>query len=125
MKDYFKLYIFLIALTGGIWSGCVAPQATSSASYIGEYESLVKDTPNGDIQGTFTIKHDGSNYFATIGSDQGSRKVEDFKIDGNILTGYFNIESYKINLKGTITGNNISGNMEVEGNTMPWTAIKK
>ena len=125
MKIYFKLYAFLIVLIGLIWSGCASTRTASSASYIGEYELLVKDTPNGDAEGTFSIKYDGTNYSASIGNDMGSIDIQDFQIDGNIASGYFYIESYKVNLKGEISGNDINGNMEVDGYTMPWTATKK
>lgn len=114
--------ILLIAL---IWSGCATTKSTSSASYIGDYESLVKDTPNGDATGTFTIRHDGTNYFAKLSSDMGSVDIHDFKIEGNKITGYFWLESYKIDVNGEITGNEIKGTMGTEGYTFPWTGTKK
>ena len=126
MKNYFKLSSLLVVLTALIWAGC-APMPTGSApkSFAGDYETLVKNVPDGDLTGVFSIKQDGKIYSALLNSDYGSKDIEDFKIEGNIVTGYFYLESYKVNIKGEIMGDNIKGKFSAEGYSFPWTAMKK
>ena len=124
MKQYIKINFLLILAAGLIWAGCAATKTT--AKYVGNWDYVVKNLPDGDINGIMTISHDGENFNGDIKSDDGNITItiEDLKIEEDKLSSYFYFQGMKIDMSGEFDGNAYTGSIMVDYNEFPMTATK-
>jgi hypothetical protein len=125
MKNILKPLVFLIIAAGFFWTGC-ATTKTKTAKYVGSWDYVVKNLPDGDINGIMEIGYSEDAFTGDIKSDDGnvSIKVEDLKIEEDKLSGYFYFQGMKIYMDGTFDGENYTGKISVDYNDFPMTATK-
>ena len=139
MIQRFLILVFAITLI----SGCAAskktvsteadtkttteetPSAAKSMDSIGEWAYIIKDLPDGDVEGTMTIKQAGDKFMGTMKSDLGEVDFESIAIENNQLNSTYSVMGYFIKMTGTFEGNAFNGKISVEGYDFPMTATKK
>ena len=117
-----KVFIFLIAAF--IAYGCATSKKVADVS-VGTWDYIVKDTPNGDVEGNFVIVKEGDTYTGSLNGDQGSIPLEDIEVEGENLSYLFDFQGMQLAVKGTIEGSAFTGNVSVDYNDFPMTATKR
>jgi len=120
-----KINLILILAAGLIWTGCAATKTTAS-KYVGNWDYVVRNLPDGDVNGIMSISQEGDAFKGNIKSDDGSISIiiEDLKIEDNKLTGYFYFQGMKIDMSGGFDGADFSGSIMVDYNEFPMSAQK-
>jgi hypothetical protein len=117
-----KKILFMAIIT--VWMAGCASTKNASRSYLGDWEYIVKNTPEGDFTGILTLSKDGDNYTGALKSADNQTPLQNVVIDGNNLSCTFDYMGYNIILKGIFEGEILNGNMTVEYNDFPFTAHK-
>ncbi len=115
-----KLLILLIFVMG---VSCSPTKKLDNS--VGNWDFVIKGTPNGDVNGYFAIAKEGESYSGTIYSDQGSNTLNDLAVVDDILTCNFNYQGYRILMSGNFAGNSFNGKISVDYNDFPMTAMKR
>ena len=125
MKNIFQINMMLILAAGFFWAGCAATKTTAS-KYVGNWDYVVRNLPDGDVNGIMTISQEGDAFKGNIKSDDGSVSItmEDLKIEDNKLTSYFYFQGMKIDMSGEFDGADFSGAITVDYNEFPISAQK-
>jgi len=125
MNTILRIHVLLILAAGLIWAGCAATKTTSSR-YVGNWDYVVRNLPDGDVNGIMTISQDGDSFKGDIKSDDGSIAItmEDLKIEDNKLSSYFYFQGMKIDMAGDFNGSEFTGSIMVDYNEFPITAQK-
>jgi hypothetical protein len=125
MKNKFNFNILFILAAVLFWYGCAATKTTSSR-YVGNWDYVVRNLPDGDVNGIMTISQEGDAYKGDIKSDDGSISIsmQDLKIEDDKLTSYFYFQGMKIDMAGDFDGGNFTGSISVDYNQFPMTAQK-
>ncbi len=125
MKKCIKFYLIFTVVAVIIGAGCATTKTTTS-KYVGNWNYIVKNLPEGDIRGTMVLSQDGENFSGNLMSDDGSisLKMEDLKIENDNLSSYFYFQGMKIYMDGVFNGDNFSGKVSVDYNKFPVTAQK-
>ncbi len=115
----------MILAAGLLWAGCATTKTTAS-KYVGNWDYVVRNLPDGDVNGIMTISQEGDEFKGDIKSDDGSISInmEDLKIEVNKLTSYFYYEGMKINMSGDFDGPDFTGSITVDYNEFPISARK-
>lgn len=116
--------IALFVMMAFIAYGCASSKKMADVS-IGTWEYVIKDLPDGDATGTFTIAKEGDEYTGTMIGDQGTFDLEDLSIVDGEMTCNINYSGYEIYTKGTFEGTTFTGSISAEGYDFPMTAVKK
>lgn len=103
--------------------GCATTKNVESA--VGTWDFLLKGTPNGDIEGYFTIVKDIDKFTGVIYSNEGSNQLNNISIEDEVLECNFNYQGYKVDMQGSFEGKLFNGKMTVEYNDFPLTATKR
>jgi len=94
----------------------------------GVYDCVTK-SPMGDQESVLTIKQDGDTITGTNEGAQGSRDIEDGKVNGNELTWSMNMTSpmpMKLEAKATVDGDKLEGTVNAGAfGDMPMTGTKR
>jgi hypothetical protein len=125
MTKIVKISYLFILVAGIMWAGCSTTKTSKEASYIGDWEYLVKDTPNGDVSGVMTITSEGSGYVGVIASDMGEITLNDLTIVEDKLSANFEIQGMQLDMAGTFEGPQFTGTIGLDYNIFPMTATKK
>lgn len=125
MKRTFNFNILFILAAVLFWYGCAATKTTSSR-YVGNWDYVVRNLPDGDVNGIMTISQEGDDFKGDIKSDDGSISItmQDLRIEDDKLTGYFYFQGMKIDMTGQFDGGNFTGSIAVDYNQFPMTAQK-
>ncbi|XOV94981.1 MAG: hypothetical protein ACFHWX_09775 [Bacteroidota bacterium] len=118
MKKLWTPFILIVII-----SACAPTKNIDNA--VGSWDFLLKGTPNGDVNGYFTIAKEGDSYAGTIYSNQGSNPLKNITIEDDVINCNFNYQSYDIKMQGTFSGNSFTGKMSVDYNDFPLTATKR
>ncbi len=92
--------------------------------YVGTWNYVVKDTPNGIVEGELIISKASEAYSAIINGEAGEVPLQDFLIEGNNLKGTFDYQGYEVQVKAMFEGDQLKGNMGVDYMTFPMEATK-
>ena len=99
-----------------------------AADIAGTWKASV-ETPNGNFETVFVLKVDGSKLSGTVtGGPMGERTITEGKVDGDNLmfsiTGSSPNGEFKLNYKGTVTGDDMKLEVSFNGRdqTFPLTA---
>ena len=92
--------------------------------YVGTWNYVVKDTPNGTIEGELIISKSSEAYSAIINGDAGEVPLQDLLIEGNNIKGTFDYQGYEVQMKAMLEGDLLKGNMGVDYMTFPMEATK-
>jgi hypothetical protein len=117
-------YLFIV-VAALIWAGCAGTKASKESAYIGEWEYLVEDTPNGDVTGVMVISKVESGYEGKLASDMGELLLNNLTIVEDKLNANFDLQGMQLDMTGTFEGPTFSGNISVDYNSFPMTATKK
>ena len=64
----------------------------ADTGYTGDYEFLVRDTPDGDYTGTMTIKKGDNGYEGKLFTESTNYEILNLKIENNKMTGNFTFQ---------------------------------
>ncbi len=117
-----KTLIILIAAFAAY--ACAASKKAVDVS-IGEWEYVIKDTPEGDVSGTMVIGKDGDSYTGKFVSDIGELPLQNLTIQDGQLNGMFEYTGYEIGVEGKFEGDSFTGKCVVEYMEFPMTATRK
>lgn len=117
-----KGLIFMIAIF--IAYGCATTKKAVDIS-VGEWEYVLKNLPDGDATGTFTIVKEGDNYSGALHTDQGDAQLDNVVIENDELVATFEFMDYTIDMTGKFVGDAFTGKCSVEYNDFPMTAVRK
>lgn len=84
-----------------------APKA--DAGFAGNYEWIVKDTPDGDYTGTMTIKKTENGYAGEIFIMGMGVKIENMKIENKKMTGNFTFQDMDLDMEAEFAGDAFAG----------------
>lgn len=87
----------------------------SAKSVAGAWDLTISDTPAGNVQADMVIEGSAGNYKAYMGAGDEKVAVDDFKVDGNKVSGSFYNSEYGVdvyfNMTLDETGNTLKGYM--------------
>ncbi len=81
--------------------------------YVGTWTYIVKNTPEGNVNGKLIIEKEKNQYRAKVSGNQGDAMLENFTLENNALSGTFDFQGYEVALKGTLDGRSLKGEIEV------------
>lgn len=119
MKRAFSLLAVVLFIYG-----CAGTKKVTDIS-IGTWDYIIKDTPQGDLNGNFIIANEGDAYTGSLNSDQGSIPLEDISVEEGNLKCSFNYQGYEIEMTGKFEGKAFDGKVSVDYNDFPMTATKR
>lgn len=129
------ILVFAIAMAGGCATSKktadttpTEPAATTSATTtesVEEWAYVIKDLPDGDASGVFTLMKKEDKYSGVMKSELGEVDVNNLTIENDVLKCNYAVMGYSVNMTGTFTGDNFKGKINVEGYEFPMTAVKK
>ena len=118
-----KILIFIIA--SFIVYGCAVSNKMGADEYVGEWEYVVSDLPDGDETGILLITKIEGIYNGLVQSSDGDFKINDFKIEAGSLSGNYNDAGYTVEVSGKFESDTFNGKLMTEGSEFPVSAIKK
>jgi len=118
-------YVFIVAATL-FMVGCAGTKASKESAYIGDWEYLVEDTPNGDVTGIMVI-HKGESGYAgkLVTSDMGEIPLNNLTIVKDKVSANFDIQDMQLDMTGTFEGPQFNGNISIDYNFFQMTATRK
>ena len=125
MSKIGKVSYLLIVVATLIWAGCAGTKASKESAYLGEWEYLVEDTPNGDVTGVMFISKGESGFEGKLLSDMGELPMNNLTIVEDKLTANFEVQGMQLDMAGTFEGPKFTGNISLDYNNFPMTATKK
>lgn len=118
-----KIALFVIAAF--IAYGCASSKKVAHIS-IGTWDYVVKDLPDGDATGTFTITKEGDKFVGSmIMRDGSTQSMKGLSIVDDNLTCTVEYSGYEIDTQGKFEGSTFTGSISAEGYEFPMTAVKK
>ena len=96
----------------------------ADAGYAGNYEFLVKDTPDGDYTGTMTIKKGDNGYRGKLFTEGTDYEIFNLQIENNEMTGNFTFQYMNLFFEAKFTGENIAGFIFADGQGFELTGTK-
>ena len=118
-----RIMIFTIAAF--IVFACAVSNKMGTDEYVGEWEYIVSDLPDGDETGILVISKIEGVYKGLIQSSQGDIKITGLKIENGNFSGTYNNMGYEIGISAKIEGDTLSGKLAAEGYEFPVNATKK
>ena len=84
--------------------------------YLGTWNLVIEDTPQGNIKAEMTISNQESNdYIVEVKSDVGSFQLEELVLADSKMKGNFIVQGMDWTLSGTFQGNDFEGFVSGEG----------
>ena len=96
----------------------------ADAGYAGNYEFLVKDTPDGDYTGTLTIRKGDNGYEGKLFIEGTNYEILNLQIENNKMTGNFTFQYMNLFFEAKFTGENIAGFIFADGQGFELTGTK-
>jgi len=103
--------IILMTLILFIITGCGPGRiAVKLDPYIGDWNMLIEDTPQGDVSSMLVIlKSDDGYYTGSLNSDMGTFELNNLKIIDNKLSAIFYVQDMDFDLIGNFENNSFNG----------------
>ena len=117
-------FVTILLLT--MFSSCATFKSFLEADtgYTGDYEFLVKDTPDGDYTGTMTIKKGDNGYRGKLFTEDTDYEIFNLQIENNEMTGNFTFQYMDLSFEAKFTGENIAGFIFADGQGFELTGTK-
>ena len=96
----------------------------ADTGYTGDYEFLVKDTPDGDYTGTMTIRKVDNDYEGKLFTEGTNYEIFNLQIENNEMTGNFTFQYMDLFFEAKFTGDNIAGFIFADGQSFELTGTK-
>ena len=96
----------------------------ADAGYAGNYEFLVKDTPDGDYTGTLTIRKGDNGYEGKLFTEGTNYEILNLQIENNKMTDNFTFQYMDLSFEAKFTGENIAGFIFADGQGFELTGTK-
>lgn len=117
-----RLLIFMVA-------ACIAYACASSKKAVdisvGSWDYVIKNTPEGDMNGTFVIAKEADNYTGSLNGGQGSTQLENITVVDKVLNCTFYYQGYLVAMTGNFEGDGFTGKCSAEGYEFPMTAARQ
>ena len=95
------------------------------ADYTGSWEYSI-DTPDATYDGALVLEKTDGVYTGKLKNDDGfSADLNDLKVEGDNISFNFEFQGFKIIIKGTFDGDELSAKVDAEGMQFPFTATRK
>ncbi len=117
-----RVFIFLVVAL--VAYACASSKKVADAS-IGTWEYVIKNTPEGDLNGTLVIAKEGDDYSGYLESSQGRIDLNEVSIQDGNLNSKFNYMGYQVLMSGIFEGNMFNGKVSVDYNDFMMTATRK
>lgn len=121
-----KIIVFLISLV--VITSC-ATNKTSKAKITpaGTWDYSITGTPEGDFNGVMIVTELEKTFSAKMTSRGNELNIDNFTWDGvtTKVSGEINYTGYIVTLNATLSGDEMTGNMFVEGESFPFKANRK
>ena len=104
--------------------GCASSKKVVDVS-VGTWDYVIKNTPEGDMNGNFIISKADDQYTGTMNSAQGTIDLENVTVVDKVLKCNFDYMGYDVEMTGTFEGAAFSGNVSVDYNAFDMTATKR
>ena len=121
-KAFSFIGIFFIIASVAYLSGCGSTRMAMK-KYAGSWEYHI-DTPDGPIDATMIIAHDGEKFTGTMEAAQRSLELEDLKIEDGKLTAHFYYGNYLIDIAGEFNEDEFTGTLGPPDYQMSFTATR-
>jgi hypothetical protein len=117
-------FVTILLLT--MFSSCATFKSFLEADtgYTGDYEFLVKDTPDGDYTGTMTIKKGDNGYRGNLFTEGTDYEIFNLQIENNEMTSNFTFQYMDLFFEAKFTGENIAGFIFADGQGFELTGTK-
>jgi hypothetical protein len=117
-----KIFIFLVVAM--VAYACASTKKVADIS-VGTWDYVIKNTPEGDLNGTLVIAKDADNYTGYLQTSQGRMDLNDVTVEDGNLKANFDYMGYSILMTGLFEGNTFDGKVSVDYNDFMMTATKK
>lgn len=91
----------------------------------GNWDFVVKNTPEGDVNGTLTLVKGQEGYTGTISTPDGQVDLKDVVIEGDGMKAVMNYGGYQLDVEGTFSGEVMKGSISMGYDSFPMTATRK
>jgi len=119
----FIAFIFTIALVS-----CASVKTSKvEVTPVGNWDYSITGTPEGDFNGGMTISVQDNNYSASMNTRGSELNIDKFfwNKETSKIGGQFNYSGYLVYFDATLSGEELTGNMSVEGQSFPFKATRK
>jgi hypothetical protein len=117
-----RVVVFLLVAL--VAYACASSKKVADVS-IGNWDYVIKNTPEGDLSGTMVISKDGDTYTGYLEASQGRIDLSDVVVENGNLNSNFDYMGYQVLLSGIFEGNAFAGKVSVDYNDFMMTATKK
>ena len=117
-----RIFIFLMAMM--VAYACAATKKMADAS-VRAWDYVIKNTPEGDLNGTLVIAKDGDGHTGYLESSQGRIDLSEVSVQDGNLNSKFDYMGYQVLMTGLFEGNMFNGKVSVEYNDFMMTATRK
>lgn len=97
----------------------------NTAAVAGEWSYTIKELPDGDAAGTFTITKTEDGYSGKIVTPEGETDLKNVAIENDVLKCTFYAMGYTVGMSGSFKGKAFTGKVSAEGYDFPMAAVKK
>jgi hypothetical protein len=103
--------------------GCAATRST----YVGNWDYLVRNVPDGDLTGLLIIRVEEDGYKCHVLSSDGMADfdMEQCTIEDNILTGYYYQDGNRVDITGAFSEEKLFGTVRFDTYEFPLELIKQ
>ncbi len=119
-----RAFIFILAVLTAY--ACASTKKVAKIpTAVGTWDYVVKNTPEGDLPGTFVISQNGDTFTGYMQSTQGQTDLRNMTIENDQLKCDFDFMGYTIMMTGVFAGETFDGKVSVDYNDFPMTATKR
>ena len=117
-----RIFIFLVVAL--VAYACASSKKVADVS-IGTWDYVIKNTPEGDLNGTLVIAKEGDAYSGYLESSQGRIDLNEVSVQEGNLNSKFDYMGYQVLMSGLFEGNMFNGKVSVDYNDFMMTATRK
>ena len=105
----------------------VACKASKEAVWTpaGSWDFVVKNTPEGDVNGVLVLTKNGDGYTATMSTPDGNIELDDVKVEDKTFTAVLNYSGYQLDVEGKFEGESLNGTIAMGYDSFTLTATRK
>jgi hypothetical protein len=105
----------------------VACKASKEAVWtpVGSWDFVVKNTPEGDVNGVLVLTQNGDGYSATMSTPDGAIDLDDVEVADKKFTAVLNYQGYQLDVEGTFAGESLNGTVAMGYDSFTLTASRK
>jgi len=117
-----NVLIFIVAAF--IAYACASSKKVVDIS-IGSWDYVIKNTPEGDMNGTFVLAKEGDKYTGSLVGGEGSVPLDNITVIEKVLNCTFYYQGYLVTMSGNFEEDAFTGKCGAEGYEFPMTAVRQ